>query len=78
LNPHVVLSSSTRHPELVSGSRVLPGRGEEVKHGGQAQLPLATSVGAAAWTLKQVQGDESGLVAATQRLLGISLEGSVG
>ena len=30
------------------------------------------------WTLKQVQGDESWVAVEAQKLLGISLEGSVG
>jgi len=39
---------------------------------------LETSPRAEKWTLKQVQGDGSGFAVEAQKLLGISLEGSVG
>jgi hypothetical protein len=37
-----------------------------------------TSMRMEAWTLKQVQGDGFGFAVEAQKLLGISLEGSVG
>ena len=39
---------------------------------------LETSLGMEKWTLKQVQGDGRGFAIEAQKLLGISLEGSVG
>ncbi len=52
----------SRHAELVSASTLQP-------------VPPARAEG---WTLKQVQGDESGFGVEAQKLLAISLEGSVG
>ena len=54
--------ASNRHAELVSASI----------------HPMAPPVLAEEWTLKQVQGDEKGFAVEAQKLLGISLEGSVG
>jgi hypothetical protein len=42
-----------------------------------ASIP-ETSARAEKWTLKQVQGDEVRFAVEAQKLLGISLEGSVG
>ena len=52
----------SRHAELVSASILQP------------VLPVQ----AEGRTLKQVQGDESGVAVEAQKLLAISLEGSVG
>jgi hypothetical protein len=65
----------SRHPELVSGStrqRVTPMRVERPAF----QQPTAPRV--EGWTLKQVQGDGMCGAIKAQKLLGISLEGSVG
>jgi hypothetical protein len=42
-----------------------------------ASIP-ETSARAEKWTLKQVQGDDLSVAVEAQKLLGISLEGSVG
>ena len=53
-------ASTTRHPELVSGSIVpSPRRLREVRNCA-ASLPHRGSVAAEEWTLKQVQGEGNG------------------
>ena len=67
-----------RHPELVSGS-IVPHLRCVVRKANRAH-PLLKGASACTetWTLKQVQGDGFGGGDVTQKLLGISLEGSVG
>jgi hypothetical protein len=55
------LATTTRHAELVSAS--IP------QH--------VAALRAERWTLKQVQGDGTSVAVEAQKLLGISLEGSV-
>jgi hypothetical protein len=56
------LATLTRHAELVSASTP----------------PRVAASQAEGWTLKQVQGDGISVAVEAQKLLGISLEGSVG
>ncbi len=56
------MSPHCRHAELVSASTLQP------------EPPVQV----AEWTLKQVQGDSSKFAVEAQKLLGISLKGSVG
>ena len=67
-----------RHPELVSGSMVPHLRCVVQKADSTRPLFKGASACVETWTLKQVQGDGFGGGDGTQKLLGISLEGSVG
>jgi ABC-type branched-subunit amino acid transport system ATPase component len=64
-----------RHPELVSGSTLQHVTPVRV---GAAAFQQSAAPCAGWWTLKQVQGDGVCGAVEAQKLLGISLEGSVG
>jgi hypothetical protein len=49
-----------------------------LRHADEGQHPFAQPSTECEWTLKQVQGDETLVAVEAQKLLGISLEGSVG